>query len=1381
MRAVREWLHRLGATLRRGRRRDDDLEDELRSHLEMTADEARRRGHDPVEAVRLARLEAGGAAQAMEALRDQRGVPWLEDLVRDATYGFRTLLRRRGFAATAMLSLALGIGANTGIFSLVDQLLLRVLPVREPDRLVLVEWRGASVPSVQYGDGGELSYPLCRDLAQHEQFFDGVLCRSSGIVNLSTGGPYERLRAEIVSGSYFRVLGVPATAGRMIDASDDVTPGNHPVVVLSHAYWRDAFGGAADVVGRRVLVNSHPMTVIGVAAEGFRGLDVGEPADLWVPTMMAREAMVEFSRILDRRAFWTRGVARLKPGVSADDAATGLAPWFTATLETDSRREEFPRVSEAQRRAFLASSLDVVPAPRGWSNLRRTMARPMWALLGGTTLLLLLACLNVASLLLARAADRGHELSTRMALGASPGRITRQLIVESVLIALTGGLLGVIVAPLVSRGLLLFLPEGTGLVPRIDLRLLLFAFTTSMLTGVLLGIAPALQARHRPLMSVVTGRSTAAGSSVRVRKLIVGAQLALTLVLLSGAGLFVQTVARLYTRERGFDAERLVMFRADGAATGSAPEDAPRVMRELLQSIRDVPLVERAAIANNSLLGSAGPARVLTLDTEPRTVLEAPLPMMRIGAGFFATLGAPLLDGREFDERDVLALEKNGIRAIVVNESFARRFYDGRSPVGRRVGLGNLPDTPLNVEIIGLVGDFRRRSLRDDLQPEHIFVPFAQTGVAAGDGTVYVRVRGEPEAAFTALRSAAARVDPRLPLVDLTTLDDQIARALRHEAMLATLSSGFGAVALLLSVVGLFGVMSFVVTQRTQEIGMRMALGATRSGAIWLIVRDALVTIGSGAAAGVIIGMSVTAVAAQWLTTVLYGISPSDMGTFAATTAGLAVVALAACVVPAGRAAVMSPMVAIRDQPGSMWLTAGQTMRRTMHDLAAAVDRPAATGALITEVSSAIHRASSFSDAVTTALATLRERIGARFILLLEKDVDGEYRGRECVVPANGVLVGRLRHYPHPLPLGAGDLDVWRRWAKEVRPEHLAEIEQLTGSGARMAVPLRTSHELVGILLLGPPEGREGFGAADNELLSGAADVFALLIENGRLNERALEQEKLRRDMALAAEVQRRLLPPRPPECEGADFAAFTLPARSVGGDYYDFFELSPIGAPSADFAYAAGPHDRLGTPCSPGAAGATRIALAVADVAGKGVPAALLMSAVQASLRVIVDRGLAASQLAGQMNRLLYQSTATNSYATFFYAELDCAAGRLRYVNAGHNPPYRVRRVDGGVEVSELSVGGTVIGLFPDAAYEDGEVELRPGDLLVAFTDGVPDARNADGDEYGEERLKAFLRDALGQSPDAITAALAARLRAWMAGAEQHDDVTFVIALIAR
>jgi predicted permease len=1350
MRVLREWLSRLWATVR-PTRRDEDLEEELRLHLELVAEQAARRGHDPEEARRLARLEAGGRAQALEAMRDQRGLPWLEDLARDAAYGWRTLLRRPGFAATAMLSLALGIGANTGIFSLVDQLLLRVLPIREPDRLVLLDWRGPSLPSVQNGDQSLMSYPLCLELAEQRQYFEGVVCRSPGVVNLSTGGAYELARSEIVSGRYFEVLGVRPSLGRLIGPSDDVRPGAHPVVVVSHDYWQNNLGAAPDVVGRPVLVNKHPMTIIGVAAEGFRGLDVAATSEVWIPAMMVREATIDFDRVLDRRAFWMNAFARLQSGVSPADAERGIQPWFASMLQSETRREGFPPVTPEVLRAYLASRLELLPAAHGFSTVRGTIARPMWALLAGTALLLLLACLNVASLLLARGAERAQELTTRMALGASRGRLTRQLMAESVLIALVGGLIGLLAAPAVSRLMLLFLPDGTSLTPGVDPRIFLFAFLITVVAGVLCGVAPAFQASRRPLASSINGRATPAEAGVRLRKLIVGAQLALTLVLLAGAGLFVQTLASLYTRERGFDSDRLVMFRADAAGAGSTAADPGRVMRDLMESLQQVPAVERVSIGNIPLLGtSLGPSRVLTLDTVPRTVLERSLPMMRIGAGFFTTVGTRILDGREFDERDVLALDKNGVRAIIVNESFARRFFDGASPVGRRVALSNLPNAPLDVEIVGLVSDFRRRFLRDDYQPEHIFVPFAQTGVAAGDGTVFVRVRGEPAAAFTSIRAAVARVDSRLPLVDLRTAEDQITRALRREVMLATLSSGFGSVALLLSVVGLFGVMSFVVTQRTQEVGLRMALGATRASAVWLIVRDALVTIGAGAAAGIIVGVAAGVLAAEWLSIILYGISPSDVVTFAGTTVGLAAVSLAACIVPAGRAAMLSPMVAMREQTESMWRTAGRRVRLAVREIASSSDRSAATSAtLVTEIGGAIHRADSFPDAVAIALATLRERVGATFVLLLEK-TGNEYSSAECMIPADGILVSRLRHYPHPLPLTATDFEVWARWATELRPAHAAEIDQLARSGTRMAVPLRTTHELVGILLLGPPVAREEFTAADREVLSSAADVFALLIENGRLSARALEQEKLRRDVALAAEVQRRLLPRRPPACASAAFSAFTLPARHVGGDYYDFLEL-----------------------------GDDRIGLAIADIAGKGIPAALLMSAVQASLRVIAARDMPSSALATQMNRQLYQSTATNSYATFFYAQLDLANRHLCYVNAGHNPPYLVRRTASDIEITELSAGGMVIGLFPDAAYEDGYLELQSGDLLVAFTDGVTEARSASGEEFGEEQLKDLLRGAVGMEPDAIAATLAERIRAWMTGAEQHDDVTFVITAI--
>ena len=460
MSPLREWSHRLWATLRPGRR-DDDLEEELRLHLELVAEDARRRGHDPDEAVRIARIEAGGSSQAMDALRDQRGLPWLEDAARDVSYALRTLKRSPGFTATAMLSLALGIGANTGIFSLVDQVLLRLLPVSEPERLVLLNWRGPDAAVVQQGPGNLISYPLCRDLQEQDRFFDGVFCRHPGPVNFSTGREYEVVGAEVVSGSYFTVLGIRPALGRFIGASDDVQLGQHPVVVLSHDYWRNRLGGAEDVIGREVLINKHPMTVIGIAPAGFHGMDVGEPATLWIPAMMAREATIEFDRVFNRRAFWMHGFARLKAGVSAEGGGSGRSSHGSGRC---SRRtcgaKGFPASPRSSSAPISHRPSRRCPAIRAGRACEAASPRPLWALMVGTALLLLLACLNVASLLLARGAERHQELTTRMALGASRGRITRQLVVEALLIALAGGLLGLAVAPLVSRALLSFMPRA---------------------------------------------------------------------------------------------------------------------------------------------------------------------------------------------------------------------------------------------------------------------------------------------------------------------------------------------------------------------------------------------------------------------------------------------------------------------------------------------------------------------------------------------------------------------------------------------------------------------------------------------------------------------------------------------------------------------------------------------------------------------------------------------------------------------------------------------------------------------------------------------------------------------------------------------------------
>ena len=902
---LREWLTRLWGTFRRTRA-DADLEEELRLHLELAAEDAERRGSSRGEAARAATLTAGRVANALESQRDQRGLPWLDDVWRDLRYATRTLRRTPAFTTVAVVSLALGIGANAAIFSLVDQVFLQTLPVREPERLVQMDWRGPSLTST-WGTTRLLSYPLCRDLDELHQFFDGVFCRHPTSVNLSTGREHESVRAEIVSGAYFAVLGVQPELGRLIDRSDDRQPGAHPVVVLSYGYWKNNLGAAPDAVGRTVLVNNHPMTVIGIAPASFPGVDPFSIPALWIPAMMKRQATPEWDRLLDRRTTWMHVFGRLKPGMTLDQVKAGLATWFASILDAESRLEGFPAVTLEVRRRFLASGMDVLPAAGGLSNLRGVVERPLVVLMGGTLLLVVLAALNVASLLLARGASRTREVATRLALGASRGRITSQLLVEGLVIALAGGFVGLQIAPVVTRVLLWFLPGDADLVGRMDVRVFVFALLVSVVTGTVCGLAPAFQAARRPVSSNVRS-GLAAGGAVRLRKTIVVAQIAFTLVLLIGAGLFVQTLTRLQARDLGFASQSIVMFYLEPDGVGYSEAEAPRVMREVLQRLREVPTVERAVVANSQILEGGSSRATLTVEADRRIVTERPVPRLRIGPGFFATIGVPLVAGREFDDADTRDIEKTGYRSIIVNERFARRYFGNSSPLGRRAGVGAQPNTITNIEIVGVVRDFAFRSVRDDDEPEHVFFPFVQTGPLAGNGTIYVKVRGEPESAFASIRAAVRDVDNRMPLINLKTLDDQVRQRLRSERMLATLSSGFGAIALILSIVGLYGVMSFVVTRRTQEIGVRLALGATRSSTVWLVIRDALVMIGAGTA----IGLPCAWALRRLVEADLFGVGAFDGLTVALAACLLALVALAAAMLPAWRAASVSPVDALR-------------------------------------------------------------------------------------------------------------------------------------------------------------------------------------------------------------------------------------------------------------------------------------------------------------------------------------------------------------------------------------------------------------------------------------------------------------------------------------
>jgi predicted permease len=652
------------------------------------------------------------------------------------------------------------------------------------------------------------------------------------------------------------------------------------------------------------------MTVIGVVPASFPGMDPLIVPSLWIPLTMAEQAGnidAYWRQLLNRRAAWLHAFGRLKPGVTIEAARASLQPWFRATLEMELQSPGFPRTSEEQRRRFLSSTLDLEPAAAGLSGTRRALQRPLLILMAGTLLVLLLASLNVAGLLLARGAARTREFTTRMAIGASRTRILRQLLIESVLLAAGGGALGLLAAPAVARLVTLFAAPGGQLAFAIDWRVVAFACAASAMTAVMCGIAPAWHTGRTPLVAALNERTRTGGGGVRLRKMLVAGQLAFTLLLLIGSGLFMQTLSRLHGNI-GFDHRNLITVAIDPPQSGYAEPDAERVMREVLQQLQAVPGVERVAVANSTMLNGGAASSAVTIQSDRRFVADRAAARMRVGPGFFATIGTQLVAGRDFQERDVRPLGETPrpFQSVIVSQSFVDRYLQDANPIGARIGLGSRPDTTTPIEIIGVVGDFSRRSLRDQ-QVETIFLHYFDQ--QSGDGTFFVKTRGSPEQAFAAIRRAIARVDPQLPST-LTVFDDQIERSLRNERMLASLSGAFGALALLLAVIGLYGVMSFVVTQRTQEIGVRMALGASRAAAVWLIMRDAGVMI----AGGTLVAIPAAIALRQFVESQLFGVDALHLPTMAIAGVVLAGVSLGAAMLPAWRAATVDPMEALRLQ-----------------------------------------------------------------------------------------------------------------------------------------------------------------------------------------------------------------------------------------------------------------------------------------------------------------------------------------------------------------------------------------------------------------------------------------------------------------------------------
>ena len=772
------------------------LDRELQYHFDRRVADLIAAGIPDVEACRRVAVELG-LVRVREEVRDVWLTRWLRDFLYDLRFSARSLLRSPGFTAATLLSLALGTGATTAIYSLVDQVILHALPVRGPERLVLVDWNGDDPVTYATGSYNLMPYPICRDLQQQTRFFDGVLCRAEIQVNLTAGGDPTPVAAEIVSGSYFSVLGVGPALGRIIEPDDDAAPGAGPVVVLSYDFWRAQFGGAADIVGSKVLIGNHPMTVVGVAAAGFRGVDVGAVPAFWMPTSMYADANLDTGDedLLNGHTRWLQILARLRSDVTLAQAQTGLQPWFKAWLEDSTLRPGFPRISADHRREYLATTLELTSAPQGHSPLRRSLSQPLWLLFAATGVLLGLACLNVAGLFLARGSARGREIGMRLALGASRGRIGRQLLTDTLLLAVAGGVLGAAVAPLAIRGLIAFLPNelaANALRGTLSFRLLTFAFFASIAAGLLSGLAPALRAGSDSLVSSLRERGSTGFGGVRLRKTIVTLQVAFSLDPPHRRRPLPTHAHQSACQRARLRYISLLSFTIAPTQNGYSDADASRLVRRLDEQVRALPAARSSAAARFAFLNGGAWSNKVTMQTDHRTVSDGIINFNAVSPGFFSTLGVRLLAGRDFDKSDTLPVGEIGPRCAIVNEAFVKRYLAGRDPLGVLIARGGSSDVKPNSRIVGVVADMSYRGVRD--HSEQVFFPLFEHDDTGA--TFYIKVRGVPEQAIPSIRRLVRQDDPRLPILWFRTLDDQVNRSLSTERLLAALSGSFGALAL---------------------------------------------------------------------------------------------------------------------------------------------------------------------------------------------------------------------------------------------------------------------------------------------------------------------------------------------------------------------------------------------------------------------------------------------------------------------------------------------------------------------------------------------------------------------------------------------------------
>ena len=881
-----------------------ELNDEVRSYVQILTDEKIKAGMNTEEARRAAMLELGGVEQVKEQIREVKMGAFLESLLHDLRFGLRSMRRSPGLTAVAVLSLALGIGANTAIFSLMNAVMLRQLPVKDPGRLVLFgkgTW-GGNTDTLPDGSWQLFSFPFYREVQQKNQVFSGVTAILSIAMDvhgtIGASGNIEPMNAQLVSGTYFSVLGVKPALGRTFTPADDEAPGGHPVAVVSDDWWRQRFGRDPSIVGKKVTIGSTVYTIIGVTPPGFFGTTVDHSTHLWIPISMEKQVSPGWNGLEDKRFQSNYILARLKPGVSIQHADANVNLLFKQALH------EFtgPQPTRKQVQDIAHARIDLTSAATGLSHIRFQFSKPLQVLMAVVVLVLLIACANIANLLLARATTRNREIAVRQALGAGRMRLVRQLLTESLLLALIGGALGVALASLASRLLLMMVSTGPHPLPlnvSPDASVLVFTFVLTLLTAVLFGTAPALRATQIEIVSSLKERgASSAQARSPLGKVLIVSQVGLSLVLLAGSGLFLRSLVNLSRVDTGFDKQNVLEFHVDEASVGYK-EDArvANLYRQIEQRVAAQPGIRAASFSFFTFNQGewTGPVSVQgQVKSVPRDVVKNV-----VGSGYFQTMGIPLLVGRVFGPQDL----SNSQKVAVINQTMARTYFPNESPIGRR--FGDDPEHAGDIEVIGVVKNAKFEGLQEKPHAA-LYIPYSQHIQYLND--FEVRYSGDPHAIIAEVRRAIGDIDRTLPVSGVTTLAAEVDDSIVNQRLVAQLSTFFGLLAVFLACIGIYGLMSYAVTRRTNEIGIRMALGARQSNVLWLVMKDVVILVGIGLAVGVPAALA----GGRLVSNMLFGLAPADPLSLLAAVTLLLAVALLAGYLPARRASRVDPTVALR-------------------------------------------------------------------------------------------------------------------------------------------------------------------------------------------------------------------------------------------------------------------------------------------------------------------------------------------------------------------------------------------------------------------------------------------------------------------------------------